>query len=457
MAVPRTYAILTVWLAAQTSALGGISRADEALELRERAKEGRTTRVSITLKAEGEWTPGLPPGSKVETPPKAMALKVETSLEYAEKLLRADEEGRPRRSARRVGRAAVAVNGEVRPFALALRPELTTLVADRREQGLTVFSPAGPLSRRELELVQGPGDSLTLAGLLPVKAVSKGDRWTVSDAFARAISGYDALASNALEATLESVDAETARIALVGDIRGASLGGEGSMALHGTAVFDRAGGFVRQLKVERAEVRKAGQVENGLDMKSTLDVRQEAADAPPELADDATKGLEAADDPAGERLTLDLPGDRAGALVDRDWHIAWDDDRRVILKRLDHGELVAQCNISRGPEAGRGRHQDPTQFRDDIRKALGGRFVQFLGAGEVEGALPGEFRYKVAAQGREGDIGLIWYYYLLADPEGAQLLATFTLGEAQSKSFGDQDMRLIESIRWGARRPATAR
>ncbi|WZO98655.1 hypothetical protein EP7_000235 [Isosphaeraceae bacterium EP7] len=450
MAIPRTYAIVALALAGQISAPGQALKADE---LRERAKAGRTTRVSISLKAEGEWTPGQPPGSKAEAPPKPMALKVETSLEYAEKLLSVDDNGVPSRSARRIGRAAVAVNGEVRPFALALRPELTTLVADRREQGVTVFSPAGPLSRRELELIQGPGDSLTLAGLLPIKAVGKGDRWTVSDSFARSISGYDALASNTLEATLESIDAETARIALVGDVRGASLGGEGSMALHGTAVFDRAGGFVRQLKVERAEVRKAGQVENGLDMKSSLDVRQQTADAPPELADDAIKGLEVPIDPAFERLTLDLPGGRAGAEVDRDWHIAWDDDRRVVLKRLDHGELVAQCNISKGPEAGRGRHQDPSQFRDDIRKALGGRFVQFLGAGEVEGAPPGEFRYKVAAQGREGDVGVIWYYYLIADAEGAQLLATFTLGEAQSKSFGDQDMRLIESIRWGVRKP----
>jgi hypothetical protein len=457
MAVPRTYAIVAALLMGQISASGETPRVDGPAELYERAKAGRTTRVSITLKANGEWTPGLPPGAKAETPQKAMALKVETSLEYVEKVVRADDDGKPRRSARRVGRAAVAVNGEVRPFALALRPELTTLVADRREQGVTVLSPAGPLNRRELELIQGPGDSLTLAGLLPAKAVSKGDRWTVSDSFARSISGYDALASNALEATLESFDADTARIVLVGDVRGASLGGEGSMALHGTAVFDRVGGFVRQLKVERAEVRKAGQVENGLDMKSSLDVRQEASNAPPELADNATKTLPSALNPADERLTLDLPGSRAHALVDRDWHIAWDDDRRVVLKRLDHGELVAQCNISRGPEAGRGRHQDPTQFRDDIRKALGGRFVQFLGAGEVEGDWPGEFRYKVAAQGREGDTGVVWYYYLLADAEGSQLLATFTLGEAQAKSFGDQDLRLIESIRWGPRKEPAAR
>lgn len=119
-----------------------------------------------------------------------------------------------------------------------------------------------------------------------------------------------------------------------------------------------------------------------------------------------------------------------------------------MLKRVERGQTVAQCNLAAGPNAGKGRHQDLGQFRDDVRKGLGSRFVQFLGAGEVAGDPAGGFRYKVGVQGRQGDLGVVWYYYLIAAPGGDQLLATFTLAEPHAKAFGDRDEALIGSLRW---------
>ena len=65
---------------------------------------------------------------------------------------------------RHVVQAAAAINGEVRPTAAALRPEVALLVAEKRDRGwpVVVFSPAGPLSWSELEVVQGVGDPLAL-------------------------------------------------------------------------------------------------------------------------------------------------------------------------------------------------------------------------------------------------------------------------------------------------------
>ena len=110
--------------------------------------------------------------------------------------------------------------------------------------------------------------------------------------------------------------------------------------------------------------------------------------------------------------------------------------------------MIAQCNLMAAPPRRRGRHQDTGQFRDDIRRGLKDRFVQFLGAGEVGGDPAGGFRYKVGVQGRERDLGVVWYYYLIASPAGDQLLATFTFLEDHVKLFGGQDLDLIGSLRW---------
>jgi len=128
-----------------------------------------------------------------------------------------------------------------------------------------------------------------------------------------------------------------------------------------------------------------------------------------------------------------------------------------VLKRLDRGASVAQCNLALGPSAGKGRHQDLDQFRDDIKRALGARFGRIAEAGALEGADDGVFRYRVAVEGHEGEVGLIWYYYLVASPEGEQLLAAFTLGQAKAREFADQDVRLIGTLEWkGAARPGEA-
>ena len=57
-------------------------------------------------------------------------------------------------------------------------------------------------------------------------------------------------------------------------------------------------------------------------------------------------------------------------------------------------------------------------------------------------------RYKIGVQGREGNLDVLWYYFLVASSKGDQLLVTFTLPATQSKVFGTQDLQLVGSLRW---------
>ena len=441
-------------LAASTLGAVAAAPADGPVELRERVETGASTRVRIELKAKGLYLPAPPPGAAKGEAPKPLALRVESLLEFVERPLKADSRGRPSRSVRRVLRAASAVNGDVRPFSSAVRADVALLAAEARPEGVFVFSPLGPLTRSELEVVQGPADPLLFGGLLPAKGVKAGDRWPVDDDSARSLSAYDTLTGNTLEAALESADAGSARVRVRGEVRGSVLGGEGSMACDGWYTFDRKAGRVDRLTLERAETRRPGPVEEGLDVKSTLTVTRAAAETPAEIADEAVRRLrldadaDAGPDPGREQLLLVSPDGKFTLRHDRDWHTYWDDSRLTVLKRVEKGRLVAQCNLAAGPNAGKGRHQDLTRFRDDVRKGLGDRFGQFLGAGEVPGDPAGGFRYKIGVQGRQGDVGVVWYYYLIAGPDGDQLLATFTLADTQHKAFGDRDEALAGSLRW---------
>ena len=109
-----------------------------------------------------------------------------------------------------------------------LRPALSLLVAERTADGtVVVVSPAGPMTRAELELVQGLGDPLVLVDLLPAKGVLKGETWKLPNSAVFALTDYDALKSSTLEATLEQIDSSAARIRIKGQVQGSARGGAG--------------------------------------------------------------------------------------------------------------------------------------------------------------------------------------------------------------------------------------
>ncbi|HEX8200176.1 MAG TPA: hypothetical protein VF590_06785, partial [Isosphaeraceae bacterium] len=229
-------------LVALGAGIGGTGAAEGPVRLRAEARPGQVTHVVLGLKAQGLYRPAAAEaGAGAPTP---LKVKVQTRFDFVERVMATGPDGAARRVIRRANQAAAAINGEG-PFQAttsALRPDVALLVAERRPGGPMTFSPGGPLTRPELELVQGPGDPLALAGLLPPAPVAVGDRWPVGDEAARALSGYDALAVNGLRATLEALDDATARIGLQGEIRGAALGGEGVITCSGALSFDRAQG-----------------------------------------------------------------------------------------------------------------------------------------------------------------------------------------------------------------------
>ncbi len=446
--------------------------------LGEAVPRGVASRVRIELKAKGLFRPGLPPDKVAADArmPKPLALDVETRLVFHERVIglvegeaataagkrdesQADGRGRPRKVVRHVIQADAAINGEIRPRETSLRPEVSLLVAERRRHGgpVVVVSPSGPLTRSELELVEVQGDPLALTDILPSAPVGVGRSWRVGEVAAMGISGYDQIKSNNLDATLEFFDKDRALVRLRGRIDGSLQGAEGLMTFDGLVGFDRQNGWIDRLELNRNESRRPGPIEAGVDVKSTLSVTRQAETHPATLNNSALAGYSLEVTPRSERLIQAGPDEKSLILHDRNWHVFWGDAKTMVLKRLEGGRVVAQCNLVVAPSAGRGRHQDPTQFRDEIRRVLGRRFVNFIGEGEVDGDPAGGFRFKVGVQGREGDLGVVWYYYLVASPAGDQLVVTYTLAARDAQAFGDQDAEMIGTLRWIQPRQAARR
>lgn len=454
--------MLWIWRGLCVLVACGLAEAGEAVRLAERVEVGEATRVTIVQTARGT-RPGVParvrlggtgqPLLKAGGLDEDLPFQVETRLEWLDRVRRVDAAGRVLVSVRRLELAKGTIDffrGRGQTMVVGVRPELLLLLAERRDDQALVVSAGGPLTRAELDLVQTVGDPLQHATFLPERPVVLEERWELGEAAARAVSDYETIVANSMRGKLAALDEAAARIELTGEVRGSIRGAEGTIAVTGEVVFDRVARRVSRIRLERSEQRKAGPVESALDVKSTVEVQRKGIAVPEELSDAVLRDLWLEPDERRALLQLEPPGGRYRLVHDRQWHLVRETNDRVVLRRMEGGAFVAQCDLVPGPNAGRGRHQDPAQFEADVRQALGDRLGSVVGVGEVGGAPAGGFRYKLAMEGLPDQNGVVplWYYYLVAGPSGDQVLGVFTLSRATESAFGDQDLRMIGSLEW---------
>jgi hypothetical protein len=427
---------------------GVSARGADGVVLREEARPGQATRISVTLEANGVLRPEPEPGK----PGTESKVKVRTQLDYLDRSLPVAGPVTAR-SARKIEKAEATVEGDesLRPASHGLRPEVGLLVAERSGDRTIVAGATGPLTRQELELVQLPADPLDLPGLLPTAAVAEAGTWPIPDSAARSLTGYERIEANALVGRLEKLEAATARIEIEGEVAGEYLGARGRTNVSATVLMDRSAGRVSDLTLRRGEKRSAGAVEPGLEFQSTLKMTRRPVDPAPAIPGPEVAGLsaDAAMPAAWADLLLIAPGDRYAIHHDRTWHLVGEDERQVALRRLERGQAAVQLNLINGPPLPADEKHDAQAFREQVRQALGDRFRRFLDVGEVAGAEAGGKCYRVVVEGDQGGTPIRWVYYRLLGARGEQQVATFTLRSDQAAALGDLDLRLMRSFSWG--------
>lgn len=433
-------------------------KADEKTPLKERVDASRVVRSASAMTAEGLYFLDPPVNPKTAKPdkdaPESLKVQVTTKLVVQDRWRLAEAADAPSAgvlmSQRVVELAEANVGGQVRGSASRLRPDRRRFLADMNNEMVRNGSLDGPLTRPELEAITAPGDAITLWTLLPKDPVAVGDTYKMDNLAAKSLTLFDTIAVNGLEGKVESLEADRVKISLSGEVRGAVLGAEGKMKFKGTLGFDRAAGLVDSLILSRDESRRPGAVEAGLEIHSDLEVRRQVTEKPlPDFADEKSAAWPGSVEPKHLALSWSEPTGLFSLEHDRDWHVTWSDNQESVLKRVDQGgTVIAQCNLKKGPMVAAGRHQDPAQFRDDVKAALGGQFRKLFGEGVLDRPADQGYGYKLAVEGLIEELPVVWYYYLLASPRGEQFMGTVTTTLAETQSGAKLALGLIESLRW---------
>src|SRR5262249_1183009 len=254
-----------------------------------------------------------------------------------------------------------------------LRDGRRLLVAHRHKDQVVVYSPVGPLTREELELTGEHLDTLTLAALLPGKAVNVGDTGKAPNARAQTLGAFEGLTSQDLTCKLEAVQGATATVSVTGTANGISLGAVVKLTIRATCRFDLGKQRLVAVEWKQTDEREAGPASPALKLEGTTKLTRAAVEQPKELADVALVTLPEGDEPPEPLLPLVYqdPRGRYTLHFQRDWQLVGETEQHLILRLLDRGDFVAQATVTPWKPARPGGHLAPDEFKQAMARTPG--------------------------------------------------------------------------------------
>lgn len=412
----------------------------QPVPLAEVPQAGDISRYAVDLEVSGTMTV-LGDGGN----PQRLKLQARARHRFTDRTL-AVADGLPLRSARYYAAAAASgvVGGEKADRALAADRRL--VVTARQPEGAFAFSPAGPLTRDELDLVTEHFDPQCLPGLLPGKDVAVGGTWAVSNPAAKTACQFDGLIKNDLTGKLTA----GTTFEITGTAEGIENGAKLAVAVSATGTFNPAAKRVTGLVWKQTDDREAGPVGPASKVEATVTLKREVLAAiPAEVADAVLAGVPPGDPPAHlTALRYADPKGRYRFLHPRGWHVTGQTDTHLVLRLLDAGEFVAQATVTTWRKAEPGKHSPPDEFKKAIAGSPGWTATDTFEDGEVP-AGEGRWLYRVVAAGTSGGRPVVNAFHLLAGPTGDQVAVTMSLHPDKLKALAGRDLELVRGIELG--------
>jgi hypothetical protein len=394
------------------------SRAEEPVRLRESFAPGYGYHVSTRVELAGSLS--LPP-DKEHPNPKPLAVTGTSAIEYDERILDLERDGRVRKTARLYRRIDFDRSVGDRPQHNTIRPAVRRLILLRLKQVEVPFSPDGPLTWGEIDLVRTDVFTPALAGLLPDQPVRPGDRWTASDAAIQELTDLERIEEGKVECRLEQItlveQRRHARVAFTGTVRGVNEDGPNRQRLDGYCFFDLESNHLSYvyLKGENFLLDRDGKTLGRIEGRFVL--TRQAPQRRPDLTDEALKGVALEPNADNTLLLYDNPELGARFLYPRRWRVGGVRGRQVAVDEAGgSGVLVTLEPPERVPTGA----QFQAEVQDWLRRQKA-RVLRSEGPTRVAGAANME-RFWIETE-LAGQRVVMTYYVTRQAAAGATLAA----------------------------------
>ena len=196
-----------------------------------------------------------------------------------------------------------------------------------------------------------------------------------------------------------------------------------------------------------SEKREVGDVQPGLDVTATIDLKFEPVTELSVLTPAVVENWNRSLTVGAKRILVSPNGTPIDLLVNRNWHVMVDQRELFMMRCVEQGELIAQCSVVHLPPTTSGETITLTRFQQQIQSSLGERFNQFAEATQSTHASGGRL-YRIVVVGLDNEIPFQWIYYHITDPRGSQSAIVFTVANARVDQFAGQDRQMVKTMQF---------
>jgi hypothetical protein len=349
-----------------TLSLSVAAQAEEPVRLEERFPVGHQYHVSTRVDLTGSLTL---PAEKDKPAPKPLSVKGEGAMEYDERVLTVGKDGQVQKTIRICRRTEVKRTLGDQPQEATLRQAVRRLVLLRNGNTKAPFSPDGPLTWGEIDLIRTDVFTPALAGFLPEKAVSIGDRWEATTAAVQELTGLEKIEEGKIDCKLAEFTTlekrRYARVTFSGTVRGIGEDGSSKQELDGYYYFDLESNHLSYLTLKGVhslldkDGKEVGRNEGRMVLTRQVNNRSN------ELTDEALKNVVVERNDENTLLLYDNPDIGVRFLYPRRWKVALVRGTQVALDGADGSGLMLTFDPpSRVPTS----NQFLTESRDELQK-----------------------------------------------------------------------------------------
>jgi len=404
--------------------------------------ETRSLQVKLAVEASGQMK--MNPDSREV---KFLPMSVTAELDFVQRRLPAIKDSAAVRLVRHYSTADTKFNLKNTEFKQTVRDDRRLVVLQTEGDSATYFSPLGPLSREELELLDTQGAGVLPELLLPGKEMKVGETWNLTDAAVIRLLSLDAVHKQDVVGKFDEIREGIAILSLEGKASGAVGGVASELALRAKINVDPKQQLLTWLAISINENRAIGHAQPGYDVTSRIRMLTAFADSAPEISDESISKLPLVAK-AGETL-LAFRSEKGGfeLVHDRRWRVMNERYDSAILRMIDRGELVAQCNIAKLKNFGKDEKLTLDTFQGDVKTALEKQKAQIIEASESINEA-GIKVQRLMVAGFASELPIQWTYYHLSDSEGRRASVVFTIDQKLVEKYAHIDQEIIAGCRF---------
>ena len=413
------------------------ARGGESVRIAPSVGVGSRVRVTSVLEAAGKLRLNADGRGVQEVP-----VTIEGRLGYVSQRLAADADHRGRRAIRRYEEAAGRIHIRKWEIATSLGASRRVVAVDRHPgRPLTYYSPLGPLTTQDLDVVSIQFDPLVVDELIPGGRYEPGDSWKVAPTLLATLFGLDAVLESDLRGQVSAIDDRAVRVELQGKLEGTIDGVTSRLEVRGKLRWDRARQRVSWIAVQFRERRDISHTAPGFDTKARL--RVEISPYRGDVVTDAGLRRRAMAGPTPPDLLVALVSPTGFELLhSRQWKLVIDGPDVTVLRMIRQGELIAQANLVRLND---GRQLTLAEFQREVRQALGDQFRQWVTAEEKQ---DGDIHHlHVVAAGEASGLAVQWIYHHVHDGRNRRATVAFTVESKLMERFAGEDEQIVSTLK----------